>query len=288
MSLPYMKILSRSLPLPLPRLLTMILGLAMIALAGSPASADDTTPPSLSVPHAWVEKIGTKYAFKLLLDPQDETGVDKIQYRSKINSTLALPDATPWLDWAWQRGTPLMVQVPTTSKSFVIEVRALDAAGNPSPLQRRAFASPFPVSVAPNLEPKFVADRLFPNSGPAFDCRGLYGADFDGDGRDDILQVDRASSTSTIKVRKQQSNGTYVSNGFGLTANTVTDSAVGDFNGDGRPDIALVVSDALVVYQNDGPDINGTLQFSLNSSVTGLATTGITTVVGVAAADLSG
>lgn len=245
--------------------------------------AADTTPPALSVPHTWVEKVGTQHAFKLLLDPQDETGVDKIQYRFKVNSTLPLPDGTAWVDWLWQRGQPLRVQA--AAKSMVIEVRALDAAGNPSPLQRRSFASPFPVSVAPNLEPKFVAEKLFPNSGPTFDCRGLYGADFDGDGRDDIAQVDRASGV--VKVRKQQSDGTFVSNGFTVSTNAVTDSAMGDFNADGRPDLALVINGALVVYQNDGPDGVGTLQFSV-MNVQGLATTGITTIVGIAAGDVTG
>jgi hypothetical protein len=97
-----------------------LLSIVAVLLA-LPVLAVDTTPPELSVPHAWVEKVGTQYAFKLLLDPQDETGVDKIQYRYKVNSTLALPDATAWVDWAWQRGTPLRVQV--AAKSFVIEVR---------------------------------------------------------------------------------------------------------------------------------------------------------------------
>ncbi|MCX6855288.1 MAG: FG-GAP-like repeat-containing protein [Verrucomicrobia bacterium] len=246
------------------------------------AFAVDATPPSLSVTHAWIEKVGTQHAFKLLLDPQDETGVDKIQHRFKVNSSLPLPDTTAWVDYAWQRGTPLRVQAVATS--MVIEVRALDAAGNPSPLQRRAFASPLPVSAAPNLEPKFVAEKLFPGSGPSLDCRGLFGGDFDGDGRDDILQVDRASGI--IKVRRQQSNGTYVSNGFNVATDAVTDSAVGDFNNDDRPDIALVINGALVVYQNDGLNVT-TLQFSV-MNVAGLATTGITTVVGVAAGDVTG
>lgn len=256
--------------------------IAVLAFATVPIFAADTTTPSLSVTHSWVQKVGTAHAFKLLLDPQDETGIDKVQYRFVINSKIPIPGTTAWTDLAWQRDTPLTVQ--QVCKSIQIEMRALDAAGNASAIQKREFSSPFPLGTAPNLYPKFVGEKLFPNSGPTFDCRGLFGADFDGDGRDDIMQVDRASGT--IKVRKQQSNGTYVSNGFNVAANAVSDSAVGDFNGDGRPDLALVLSGGLVVYQNDGPDGLGTLQFSV-MSVGGLATTGITTVVGIAAGNVS-
>ncbi|MBL9117285.1 MAG: VCBS repeat-containing protein [Verrucomicrobiaceae bacterium] len=248
----------------------------------SVAMASDSTPPLLSITHSWVQKVGTAHAFKLLLDPQDETGIDKVQYRFVINSKIPIPGATAWTDLAWQRDTPLTVQ--QVCKSIQIEMRALDAAGNASAIQKREFSSPFPLGTTPNLYPKFVGEKLFTNSGPTFDCRGLFGADFDGDGRDDIMQVDRASGT--IKVRKQQSNGTYVSNGFNVAANAVSDSAVGDFNGDGRPDLALVLSGGLVVYQNNGPDGLGTLQFSV-MSVGGLATTGITTVVGIAAGNVS-
>jgi uncharacterized repeat protein (TIGR01451 family) len=256
--------------------------LAVLAFAALPLLAVDTTPPALSVTHSWVQKVGTAHAFKLLLDPQDETGINKVQHRFLINSKLSIPDATAWTDLSWQRDTPLTVQ--QVCKSITIQIRALDAAGNASAIQERRFAAPFPLSTAPDLYPKFVGEKVFTNVGPTFDCRGLFGEDFDGDGRDDILQVDRASGT--IKVRKQQSDGTYVSNGFNVTANAVSDSAVGDFNGDGRPDLALVVSGALVVYQNNGPDGADTLQFSV-MSVPGMATTGITTVVGVAAGNVT-
>ncbi|MDB6116460.1 MAG: hypothetical protein JWO08_241, partial [Verrucomicrobiaceae bacterium] len=247
-------------------------------------AAPDTTAPTLSITHTWIAKSGTKFAFNLLLDPRDETGINQVQHRFKINSTVALPDTTPWINISpWMRGQPLVITQACTS--IVIEVRALDVAGNASPIQRRIFKAPFPLSSAPNFETKFVGEKVFPGSGPTLDCRGLFGADFDGDGRDDILQVDRASGI--IKVRRQQFDGTFVSNGFTVAANAVSDSAMGDFNGDGRPDLALVISGALVVYQNDGLGAGTSLQFSV-MGVQGLATTGISTVVGVAAGDVTG
>lgn len=245
------------------------------------AGATDSTPPTLDVLQSWVEKVGTPHAFKLLIDARDNVGVDKIQYRSKINSTVALPDTTPWLNWTWRRDEP--VDIRFACSSIVIELRALDAAGNASPIQRRIFKTPFPLNTAPNLTPKFVSDSVF--TGATIDCRGLFVTDFDGDGRDDILQIDRL--TGLVKVRKLQANGSYVSNGFSVTANAVSDSAIGDFDADGKPDIALVLNNALVVYHNDGPDGVGTLQFSV-MAVPGLATTGISSVVGVTTGDITG
>ena len=249
------------------------------ALTGT--GAVDATPPTLNVLQSWIEKIGTPYAFKLLIDASDDVGVNKIQVRSKINVTTALPDTTPWTDWAWQRDQP--VDIRYACKSIVIELRALDAAGNASPIQRRIFKTPFPLGTAPNLTPKFVSDTVF--TGSTIDCRGLFVTDFDGDGRDDILQIDRL--TGLVKVRKLQASGSYTSNGFNVATNAVSDSAIGDFDADGRPDIALVLNNALVVYHNDGPDGAGTLQFSV-MAVPGLATTGISSVVGVTTGDITG
>ncbi|MDB6072441.1 MAG: hypothetical protein JWO89_81, partial [Verrucomicrobiaceae bacterium] len=71
-------------------------------------AAADTTAPTLSITHTWIAKSGTKFAFNLLLDPRDETGINQVQHRFKINSTVALPDTTPWINISpWMRGQPL-------------------------------------------------------------------------------------------------------------------------------------------------------------------------------------
>jgi uncharacterized repeat protein (TIGR01451 family) len=241
----------------------------------------DTTPPTLDIPFVWAQKAGAAHAFHLLLDPRDDVGIQKIQVRSKINSTASLPDSTPWVDSPWQNGEPLVVTFKCNS--IVIEVRALDAAGNASSLQRRIFASPIPISTAPNLSAKIIAKSAL--SGGEIDCRGLFGADFDGDGKDDILQLDR--TTGAVNVRRQNLDGTFTVNGFNVAAGAIQDSAIGDLDGDGRPDLVMVIDDALAVYHNDGLNGSNVLQFSL-MSIDALQLTGLSTIAHVTVGDLTG
>lgn len=242
----------------------------------------DTTAPTLMVNRSWIEKSGTKFAFKLLVDARDNNGVQKVEHRFKINTTTALPTTTPpWTNSAWVRGQPIVIT--QACSSIVIEMRAVDAAGNVSAIERRIFKAPFPVSTAPNIYPHFQSDT--PLTGGAIDCRGLFVKDFNGDGRDDVLQIDRL--TGLVKVRRQNTDGTYSSSGFTLAANSINDSAIGDFDGDGRLDIAIVVSNTLNVYHNDGPDGSGVPQFSAMNAA-GLATTGLNPVTHVAVGDLTG
>lgn len=246
--------------------------------------AADTTPPTLDIQHTWVENVSGKTYFKMLLDPKDDVGFTPdaaIQFRSKLNSVAALPDNTPWNTYPWVRGTAF--EIAYNCKSVIFEVRAIDAAGNVSPLQRRTFASPFPLSSAPNLDPKLVS--ALPFTGSAIDCRGLFSMDFDGEGSgDDIMQIDR--TTGLVKVRRQGAGGVFTSNGFQLTANSINDSAVADFNGDGRPDLAVVVDDTLKVFMNDGV-VSGNLHFT-ETPPAGMATTGISKVLYCAVGDVTG
>jgi len=241
----------------------------------------DTTAPTLDIPFVWAQKVGAAHAFHLLLDPRDDVGIQKIQVRSKINSTANLPDSTPWVDKPWQNGEPLVVTF--TCNSIVIDVRALDAAGNASSLQRRIFASPIPLGTAPNLSAKIISKSAL--SGGEIDCRGLFGADFDGNGKDDILQLDR--TTGAVNVRRQNLDGTLTTNGFNVAAGAIQDSAIGDLDDDGRPDLVIVLDDTLAVYHNDGLNGSNVLQFSL-MSVDALQLTGLSTIAHVTVGDLTG
>lgn len=248
--------------------------------------AVDTTPPTLSITHSWVEKVGNVIRFKMILDPRDDIGFEPfqaIEFRTKLNSTAAIPASVPWNEvrYPWVQGQPFDIGFNCTS--LVVELRAVDAAGNRSALQRRTFASPFPFSPAPNLEPKFGGTVSL--NGPGLDCRGLFAAPFDTEGYgDDVLQVDRASGV--VSVRRQGGGGVFVTNSFTLTPGSINDSAVGDFNGDGRPDIAIVVDNTLKLYMNEGV-VSGQLEFTETSAL-GLLTTGISTVQYVAVSDVTG
>ncbi|GEP42142.1 FG-GAP repeat domain-containing protein [Brevifollis gellanilyticus] len=263
----------------LSRLFTLLLCLSSVHAA-------DTTPPTLNVQHTWMEKIGGITHFKMLLDPRDETGfaaLAGIEFRSKLNSTAALPDSTPWNAYPWIRGQPF--DIPFNCTSVVFELRARDAAGNVSPLQRRTFASPFPYSTPPNTMAKFGGKFAYP--GNAIACVGLFGANFDGVGiGDDIVQIDRVSGE--VRVRRQPGGSTFAAeDSIFLTGNSVTDSAMADFDGDGRPDLAVVVDGTLKVMHNDGLNVSNALTFT-TAEPTGMSTLAYTSVVSCAVADVTG
>lgn len=263
--------------------LTLLAWAALGALITPAASAADITPPTLNISHAWVEKVGTVVHFKMLLDPSDDVGFTPlagIQFRSKLNSTAALPDSTPWNTYPWERGQAFDVAFKCTSVIF--EIRAIDAAGNVSPLQRRTFASPFPFSTAPNVEPKLGG--IIPFTGAGMDCAGLFGGRFDDEGfGDDILQIDRI--TGLVSVRRQGLGGLFTVDSFSLGTSNIRDSAVADLNADGQPDLVVVAGDALKVYLNGGV-VDGHLTFQ-ETTPAGMATTGISTVLQCAVGDLT-
>ncbi|MCB1093140.1 MAG: hypothetical protein KDL87_16495, partial [Verrucomicrobiae bacterium] len=172
----------------------------------------DTIPPTLDITHTWIEKVGKASYFKMLLDPQDETGlhpgtipddqIRNIEFRSVLNSTAPIPGDGGWNKWPWIRGEPFSIGF--NCKAIVIEVRAVDAAGNKSPVQRRTFKTPFPYGTPPNLEPRFPG-ILVPYAENAMNCRGLFAGRFDEVGNgDDILQIDRVSGE--VRVRRQGTN----------------------------------------------------------------------------------
>lgn len=253
--------------------------------------AADTTAPRLTAPHTWIQKESGFFRFNLLLDPQDDVGIERLEVREKINATT-IPANVPWREAVqngigssevpWKPEEPLKLEFNCTS--MVLQVRAVDTSGNYSEVITRTYKSPFPLSPALNLTPTFSSPALN-FTGSALDCRGLFNADFDGNGRDDLLILDR--TTGVVNIRRQNLDGTFSSNGFNLTAGSITDGAVADFNGDGRPDIVVVVDDTVKVYENQGADHNNVLQFQSNIPG-GVASSGMSVVRHVAVADLTG
>ena len=236
----------------------------LLALFATLAKAADTTPPTLTITRTWIEKMGTRSNFKMLLDPQDETGFapipgTSIQFRSHLNNTAPVAAGTAWNTYPWQRGVPFSIGFTCTA--CVIEVRAIDAAGNVSPLQRRVFKSPFPYTAAPvtSIRLRDSTGSSFP--GPALDCRGLFAGDVDGNGTtNDLLQVDRISGNVTARLQTSfPLTNTVVVN---VPTTTITASAAADYDKDGRLDLAMLVNNALRVYHNDGM-VSSTLTFTL-------------------------
>jgi uncharacterized repeat protein (TIGR01451 family) len=239
----------------------------------------DTTPPALAITHSWVEKSGTGFAYRFLLDVTDNSGLQKVQARWKTGSTANLPDSTPWIDKPWLNGTPFTLTL--TAATAVIEIRAVDAAGNASPLQRRTFAAPAVLSAPPLLVPKVVSRSSLESDD--IDCRGLFTADFDGDGRDDIAEVDNLADK--LRIRRQLTSAVFTVNEFDLGAGAINDSACADLNKDGKPDLIIVASGSLVIYLNDGLGQDGGLQFS-HLETDALATTGFISISHVCVGDM--
>lgn len=264
---------------------------ALLWLVVTPLRAVDTTPPTLNILNTWCEKEGTKTHFKMLLDPRDETGFEPfqaIEFRSKLNSTAPLPANTPWnaARYPWVRGQPF--DIPFTCTSVVFELRAVDAAGNVSPLQRRTFKAPFPYRSAPPTLTPMLATSVFRYYGQApSDSQGLFAGKMNLTDKDALLSVDR----TTGNLRVLQPGATigfeeYEIAELGFAPNTISDSAMADFNGDGRLDLALVANGALAVYHNDGTAPDGKILFTPG---TGNATgTLITNIQHITTGDVTG
>lgn len=268
-------------------------------LAFAPAlRAADTTPPTLTITHTWIEKQGTRSNFKMHLDPKDETGLlpltfgtppptnNTIWFRSALNNPNANLSAVAWNWWPWQRGVPF--EIGFTCSACVIELQARDAAGNVSATQRRVFQSPFPYTSAPDTDVKLGLPTTVGST--ALDCRGLFSGNLDAQGYDDLLQVDRTSGVVTAKLQNSAAPFPLVDQTvLTLTANAIEDSAAADYDKDGRLDLAMIVSGALHLYHNDG--LNGSNQLVLTEVTVhagALSGTTLSTITSVAFGDISG
>lgn len=234
--------------------------LALSLVFSTVALAADVTPPTLDITHTWIEKSGSSYKFNLLLDPQDETGIAGYQVRTKLNSTAAIPASVSWsATLPFLRDTPHSDVFSCTA--IVYEVRAVDTSGNFSPVQRRTFQSPFPVSLQPSLDPHFAAPLTLTGLS-AEDLRGVFVADFDRDTyhTEDIATVDRA--TGVVTIRLQTIGGiTFTNKTLSLASNAIDDAAVADLDADNLPDFVFALSNGITVSRNLGI-VSSAFQFS--------------------------
>jgi uncharacterized repeat protein (TIGR01451 family) len=255
------------------------------------AKAVDTTPPTLNITHTWIEKRpyydGKIYSwFSMYFDPRDETGmaVDNILFRSALN-TSTIPANQPWQWMPWTRGERFEIGFICTS--CVIEIRAQDAAGNLSAVQKRVFTSPFPYTTAPNTKIQMQLSGARSQTGPALDCRGLFSGKLDDTGSgDDILQVDR--TTGNVTARRQGPTGWSNDIVATVSPNTIEDSAAADVDGDGKLDFALVANGEVQLYLNSGLDGSTLTYFHATLNTSALNGMNLSTITNVAFADISG
>ena len=98
--------------------------------------------------------------------------------------------------------------------------------------------------------------------------------DFNGDGNSDFAEVE-AGSAHQVTVWLRQADGSYAPPvQFSLTS-VITDLAVADMNGDGKPDLIVAAGGSVYVYTNDGvilhdqettPRLSFTLAATLSSA----------------------
>jgi hypothetical protein len=103
-------------------------------------------------------------------------------------------------------------------------------------------------------------------------------ADFNGDGKLDIITLNYASAPgNTLTLLLGNGDGTFTTGTVPATSFSPSTIAVGDFNGDGKADLAVAsgVSDALVVLLGNG---DGTFTESSPSAIVG-STSGIGPIV---------
>ncbi len=265
--------------------------LAVFFAFSSIANAVDTTPPTLDITHTWIEKRpyydGKTYSwFSMYLDPRDETGmaVDNILFRSALN-TSTIPANQPWQWMPWTRGERF--EIGFICSSCVIEIRARDAAGNLSAVQKRVFTSPFPYTTAPNTKIQMQLSGARSQTGPALDCKGLFAGKLDDTGSgDDILQVDR--TTGNVTARRQEPGSWSVEVVASVSPDTIEDSAAADVDGNGKLDFVLLVNGGLRLFLNSGLDGNLLTYTEVTLNPAALNGMNLTTITNVAFGDISG
>ncbi|MDX6694381.1 MAG: hypothetical protein QOF02_1984 [Blastocatellia bacterium] len=144
------------------------------------------------------------------------------------------------------------VDYPTGANSFPHAVAVGDFNGDSKP--DLAVANQFYDNVGVfinNGNGTFAAGVYYAVSG---DPASVAVGDFNGDGKPDLATVNFTVSSNTVSVLINNGNGTFAAKVDYTLGGNPTSVAAGDFNGDGKPDLAVTDSsnNALSVLINNG------------------------------------
>lgn len=130
----------------------LILFILSIFLIPCSILAQDTIPPTISIPSTDINPNGKRFDFLLNLSAADDIAVAGLQYRAKVDGQ----GFSPWTDYPYIAGYPLFFSVQCSF--FAVEVRAVDISGNFSDVAEKEFRQPFKSAPGTPLTPGFVID----------------------------------------------------------------------------------------------------------------------------------
>jgi hypothetical protein len=230
--------------------------------------AVDTNPPTCKLLDTVISGSsggGTTY-FTYYIKAADETELAgyAIEYRAQVNNAGFGP-WRPYNAYDPLYGGPLTITVQCTS--FQFQVRAVDAAGNRSPIVTRTYAAPFPLTPA-YAAPRFSAAQKVDGGGTTVN-RVLAKFDFDADGTSDIAQCDHDSGLLKIRRNTEGDGKTFTDLDLPFTANTLDMIAggklvnkAGGTTNDALPDLAVANGGNISIEVNQGVDTGGALSFT--------------------------
>jgi hypothetical protein len=145
-------------------------------------------------------------------------------------------------------------------------MRSFDGADTMSVMKRTLltlvlFAAPLPVIAGFGLVKSYPQEPYNPNS--------IAVADFNGDGRDDVAATDEFCSdrTCSVMVFYQTAGGTYAAPVILSGTDHESDIQAGDFNGDGRVDIAVAAHDLFVYLQQPGGTFAAPVRYDVSDDL---------------------
>ncbi len=124
-------------------------------------------------------------------------------------------------------------------------------------------------------------------AGDSGSVASMQAADVNGDGKQDVVFTEEGSSFFYVMVNSQFTSGDFIGlDGpykFPLPANQTTRLArIGDFDNDGRPDVAVSTGSSVLVYRNRTPLLSSDADFEL------AATVSLGSLIDFAVADVDG